>query len=81
MRAARDGPGEVDRGRQDTMAYESDLTKFLKDLKTRRPDLERKQREGRAIWWDKELDFDELKRQRESRVPQQAYVYQPQAKK
>lgn len=63
------------------MTYESDLTKFLRDLKSRQPDLERKQREGRAIWWDKELDFDELRRQRESRVPQQAYVYQSQAKK
>jgi hypothetical protein len=67
--------------RQDTMTYESDITKFLKDLKARQPDLERKQREGRAIWWDKELDFDELRRQRESRVPQQGYVYQTQAKK
>jgi hypothetical protein len=63
------------------MTYESDLTKFLKGLKVKTPNLERKQREGRAIWWDKELDLDELRRQRESRVPQQPYVYQTQAKK
>jgi hypothetical protein len=63
------------------MTYESDLTKFLKQLKAKQPDLERKQREGRAIWWDKELDREELKRQQAARVPQQGYVYQTQAKK
>jgi hypothetical protein len=63
------------------MTYESDITKFLKQLKAKQPDLERKQREGRAIWWDKELDREELKRQQAARVPQQGYVYQTQAKK
>ena len=58
------------------MSYESELTRFLKDLKARNPGLEQKQREGRAIWWDKELDRDELQRQQAARVPQQAYVYQ-----
>jgi hypothetical protein len=63
------------------MTYESDITRFLKQLKAKQPDLERKQREGRAIWWDKELDREELKRQQAARVPQQGYVYQTQAKK
>lgn len=58
------------------MSYESELTRFLKDLKARNPGLEQKQREGRSIWWDKELDRDELKRQQAARVPQKAYVYQ-----
>ena len=58
------------------MSYESELTRFLNDLKARNPGLEQKQREGRAIWWDKELDRDELKRQQAARVPQKAYVYQ-----
>lgn len=56
--------------------YESDFTRFLRELKEKRPDLEQKQREGRAIWWDKELDPEQLKRWQESKVPQQAYVYQ-----
>ncbi|TFW10066.1 DUF3460 family protein [Oxalobacteraceae bacterium OM1] len=57
--------------------YESDFTKFIKDMKAQDPELERKQREGRAIWWDKgPIDLDERKRQQESRVNQQAYVYQ-----
>lgn len=56
--------------------YESDLTRFIRELKEKQPDLERKQREGRAIWWDKALDPDQLKRWQESGVPQQPYVYQ-----
>jgi hypothetical protein len=56
--------------------YESDITQFIRDLKAKLPDLERKQREGRAIFWDKQLDPDELRRWRESNVPQQPYVYQ-----
>jgi len=63
------------------MTYESDITRFIKELKATKPDLERKQREGRAIWWDKTLDRDELMRQQQARVPQQGYVYQLQAKK
>jgi hypothetical protein len=56
--------------------YESDLTRFIRELKEKQPELERKQREGRAIWWDKELDPDQLRRWQESRVAQQPYVYQ-----
>ena len=57
--------------------YESEFTKFLKDLKQKDPLLERKQYEGRSIWWDKgPIDLDERKRTQESRVQQQAYVYQ-----
>lgn len=63
------------------MSYESDLTRFLKDLKARNPALEQKQREGRAIWWDKDLDRDELTRQQAARVPQKAYVYQTSTRK
>jgi len=57
-------------------SYESDITRFIRELKAKSPDIERQQREGRAIWWDKELDPDEQRRFRESRVEQQAYVYQ-----
>lgn len=61
-------------------SYESDVTQFIKELKAKNPDLERKQREGRAIWWDKNLDRDELKRYQASRVAQQGYVYQSSGK-
>jgi hypothetical protein len=56
--------------------YESDLTRFIRELKSRQPDLEREQREGRAIWWDKELDPEQLRRWQQSKVPQRPYVYQ-----
>lgn len=56
--------------------YESDLTKFIRELKSKQPDLERRQREGRAIWWDKNLDPEQLGRWQESKVPQKPYVYQ-----
>jgi hypothetical protein len=56
--------------------YESDITRFIRELKTKEPDLERRQREGRAIYWDKELDPDDLRRWKESKVAQDPYVYQ-----
>jgi hypothetical protein len=55
--------------------YESELTGFLRSLKQQKPQIEAKQREGRALWWDKRLDADELQRHRASAVPQSAYVY------
>jgi hypothetical protein len=55
--------------------YESELTGFLRSLKQQKPQIEAKQREGRALWWDKRLDPDELQRHRASAVHQSAYVY------
>lgn len=57
--------------------YESEFTKFLQELKQKDPELEQKQRAGRAIFWDKApIDLDARKRGEESRVSQQPYVYQ-----
>jgi len=56
--------------------YESEITVFLKQLKQDKPQLEDDQRKGRAIWWDRAQDLDTAERNRDSRVPQQAYVYQ-----
>jgi len=56
--------------------YESEFTKFLRELKQQNPQLETEQRKSRAIWWDHKQDLDELRREKESRVKQQAYVYQ-----
>lgn len=60
--------------------YESEITRFLRDLMRQDPAIEPGQHEGRAIWWDKNLDADLYRRFRESRVPQPAYVYQPKVK-
>ncbi|MDH4113954.1 MAG: DUF3460 family protein [Burkholderiaceae bacterium] len=59
--------------------YVSDITLFLRELKAENPDLERQQRAGRAIWWDKDVDPDLYRRFRDSTLPQPAYVYQPKA--
>ena len=60
--------------------YESELGQFLREMKDRNPDIEPGQKQGRAIWWDKDLDPDLYRRFGESSVPQPAYVYQPKAK-
>jgi len=57
--------------------YESDFTKFLKDLKQKDPQIEQNQRAGRALLWDKApIDLDQRQRDKESRIAQQPYVYQ-----
>jgi hypothetical protein len=56
--------------------YESDFTKFIRELKAARPHLEEEQRKGRAIWWDKKpIDVSERREQDAARVPQQPYPY------
>jgi hypothetical protein len=56
--------------------YESDHTRFMRKLLAERPDLIEKQREGRAIWWDKtpRALADEAKMD-QGRVAQSGYVY------
>lgn len=56
--------------------YRSDVTDFIESLKARDPKLEERQRQGRALLWDRPQDRQALAEQREERVPQQAYVYQ-----
>ena len=57
--------------------YESDLTKFIRELKSEKPELDRDQQNGRAIWWDKPpRDLAERRRMDEGGVQQQPYVYQ-----
>lgn len=62
--------------KQDTR-YVSDFTKFLNEMKEKNPKIEEGQRAGRSIWWDKApIDLDARRREQESRIKQQAYVYQ-----
>ncbi len=57
--------------------YESDHTKFIKELKAANPAIEQGQKEGRALLWDKApTTLTEQDRNKDSRVKQQAYVYQ-----
>ena len=57
--------------------YESEATLFINSLKQNNPKLEQGQRDGRALLWDKApIDLDTQRRTGESRIEQQAYVYQ-----
>lgn len=56
--------------------YESDITRFLKDYKASHPDIEQRQLEGRARFWDKPQDTELLEAFRAARVSQKPYVYQ-----
>jgi len=57
--------------------YVSDHTRFMRELIETRPDLPGKQREGRALWWDKTPDALAQRQQMDAgRVPMTPYVYQ-----
>jgi len=56
--------------------YESEHTRFMRELFEKKPGLADEQKKGRAIWWDRELDLDQEKRDAQSRVNQTPYVYQ-----
>ena len=55
--------------------YHSDITEFIEQLKTAKPDLETQQRAGRALLWDKHVDRSLLNEWKQARVRQKAYVY------
>jgi len=56
--------------------YESEHTKFMHELMREHPDLEQKQREGRAMWWDKTpRALTEEREMDQGRVAQTPYVY------
>lgn len=58
--------------------YESDLTKFVTELREKNPNLEAQQRAGRGLLWDKApIDLDDQKRTQDSGVKARGYVYFP----
>ncbi|MFO1363223.1 MAG: DUF3460 family protein [Burkholderiales bacterium] len=63
-------------GKKIKTGYESDATRLIRDLLRAQPRLADEQAKGRAQWWDRKLDLEQLRRARESRVPQKPYVYQ-----
>ncbi len=56
--------------------YKSDVTQFIDQLRQQDPQLEQRQRDGRALLWDKEQDREAQAGYRQARVAQQPYVYQ-----
>lgn len=56
--------------------YTSEATRFLSDLKAKKPLLEAQQLAGRALLWDKKIDRSAATAYQDAGVAQQAYVYQ-----
>lgn len=56
--------------------YQSDTTQFINQLKTAKPDLEARQRQGRELLWDKNVDRQAWEGFKAARVAQKPYVYQ-----
>ena len=59
--------------------YQSDTTQFLSEMRQQRPDLEARQRQGRGLLWDKQVDREVWDQYRAARVAQNPYVYQTQS--
>lgn len=57
--------------------YQSEFTQFMNDYLQKNPQVESQRQALRLTWWDRKVDLEEQRRWRESRVPQKAYVYQP----
>jgi hypothetical protein len=57
-------------------SYQSEITRFLQEYKQAHPDVEKRQREGRDLLWDKPQDPELLEGFRAARVQQKPYVYQ-----
>jgi hypothetical protein len=59
--------------------YKSDTTQFIESLKQRDPQLEERQRQGRALLWDRRISRQDEAEFSDARVAQQPYVYQTKA--
>lgn len=57
--------------------YESEHTRFMRELFAKKPELAAEQQRGRAIWWDRPAQSpEERRRAAEAQVRQKAYPYQ-----
>ncbi len=59
--------------------YTSEVTQFIEQMKAQKPQLEKEQRAGRALLWDKPVDRDAQQEFKEARGAQKPYVYQTNA--
>ena len=56
--------------------YESEPTRFIKDLLQRKPQIQDDRRKGRSMFWDKRPeDLEREKKMDEGFIPQKAYEY------
>ena len=62
-------------------AYESDITRFIRDLREKNPQIAEQQKKNRATWWDRPQDLQTNRERAAASVPQPGYVYFPLPKK
>lgn len=55
--------------------YESDHTKWMREMMAKNPEWAEGQKTGRAIWWDKKLDLDEQGRFQQAKEANKSYPY------
>jgi hypothetical protein len=59
------------------MGYESEVTRFLRELKQENPQIVEQQRKNRMTWWDRPQDLDTWRERAAATVSQAGYVYFP----
>lgn len=57
------------------MTYESEITRFLRELLAKNPELAEQQRRLRATWWDRPQDLRTQRERDDSNVPAVGYPY------
>ena len=62
-------------------AYESEITRFIRDLRENNPQIVEQQKKNRATWWDRPQDLQTNRERSAATVPQPGYVYFPLPKK
>ncbi len=62
------------------MGYESEATRFLRDLLDQHPELKTLRARNRATWWDKPQDLETQAERDAARVPPSSYAYFPRPK-
>jgi len=55
--------------------YESETTRFLRELLDKNPQLVEQQKRNRLTWWDRPQDFKERDRLDSAEVPKKSYEY------
>lgn len=56
-------------------AYESEVTRFIREFLQKHPEVVEKQEQARATWWDRPQDFSERRQFEEAEVPKKPYEY------
>lgn len=56
-------------------AYVSEFTRLMEGFLAEHPEVVEDQQQGRAMWWDRKLDLEELKKKQASEVRQKGYEY------